>query len=137
MQNGFDHEMSKFTYYEAGGSKMLSFTNFFLSKSALSIHPGVPNTINFHLYIFKFLHDLSMLPKNSCHDLVPNPSIYIHIHIYIYNRDKNRNSCWKKGRDLQMKDTNKHTDMFRHSQRSRRGAIFIVCSYTFILFWLR
>ena len=43
----------------------------------LFIHPRASNTIHFHLYISMFLHDLSILPKYSCHDLIPNPRIYI------------------------------------------------------------
>ena len=46
-------------------------------KSTLFIHPRVLNTIQFHLYISMFLHDLSILEKeNSCHDLIPNPRIF-------------------------------------------------------------
>ena len=42
----------------------MSFTIFF-SKSALFIYPRAPNTICYHLYIFMFPHDLSILQKSS------------------------------------------------------------------------
>ena len=37
------------------------------------VNPRAPKTIHFHLYISMFLHDLSILPKNSCHVLIPIP----------------------------------------------------------------
>ena len=36
---------------------------YLFSNSTLFIHPRVPNTIHFHLYISMFLHDLSILPS--------------------------------------------------------------------------
>ena len=68
-------EVEKWTRY------VMYHLRFF--KSTLFIHPRAPNTIQFHLYISTFLHDLSILPKNiySCHGLIPNPLLYIYIYI--------------------------------------------------------
>ena len=59
---------------------------FFFFKYALFKHPRAPNTTHFHLYVSMFLHDLdvSILPNNSYHDLIPTPVCTLYTRIVLY-----------------------------------------------------
>ena len=67
------------------------------SNKYLFIYPRAPNTIHFHLYISMFLHDLSILPKNNCYDLIPNHRTLKKL-IILFERDGliyAVSICWK------------------------------------------